>query len=109
MNSPLSTIPTNVLESTRGAYLLNASSTLADLERLAILRAIEIELSDRAAAIKSGFACESEVNRLQILLEQKEEEIFLLKAEIDELGEKLEAAKKLAVDKENSTKLKAAG
>ena len=98
------------LETLHGVYEARFdTSTLTGFERQAVLRAIESELADRAAAVRSGFTCESEIERLQALLEDKDNEIFDLKMEIDELGEQLVSAKRRAVNEENSTKLKAAG
>jgi hypothetical protein len=83
------------LEALRGAY--NAPSlTLTNFERLAILRAIESELSDRAAAVRSCFTCESEIQRLQAMLEERDSEILFLRIQLDDLEEQLEAAKKPA-------------
>jgi hypothetical protein len=89
----LEAITAGELEALRGTY--NAPcSRLTNLERLAIVRAIENELTDRAGAVKSSFACDTEIDRLQALLEEQQDLIFYLRMQIDELEEELETAKK---------------
>ena len=52
-------------------------SLLTDLELAAILRGIAAELSDRAAARKSGHMQATETDRLQALIEDKEAELLI--------------------------------
>jgi hypothetical protein len=64
-----------------------AGGSLTDLERAAILKGIEAELRDRAAAQKSGYLQVTEADRIQALLEDKEEEILMNAIMLDdELG-----------------------
>jgi len=54
-----------------------AGGSLTDLERAAIIRGIEAELSDRAAARKSCHMQVTEVDRIQALLDDKEAELLV--------------------------------
>jgi hypothetical protein len=80
---------------------------LTGLERPAILLAIETEMGDRGATIKSRFACGSEIARLQALLEERGEEISSLQGQVGELKDMLKAvlaAAKLTANGEGKDK-----
>lgn len=98
----LESIPTGELKCLRDTYTNAASATLTAIEQLAIVRAVETELADRAAALKSGFNCGSEVDALRVLLAEKDEEIFFLRMQVETLEEQLATGNKFPPPRENS-------
>ena len=54
-----------------------ADGSLTALERAAILRGVAAELSDRAAARKSGYLQPPETDRLQALIKDKEGKLLV--------------------------------
>jgi hypothetical protein len=87
-------LPTGELDALASEYTLTNGSKLGDFERSAILKGIQAELDDRIAPWKSGFRFASEIERLQVALEAKEDEIFQLEFKISMLEDELQAAKK---------------
>ena len=87
--------PTSELELLASVYSLAGNSPeLSDLERSAILKAIEVELAERRATCISAFQFASEFDRLQAVIEGKEEKISRLECEISLLEDLLEQEKK---------------
>ena len=83
--------PSTVLQSTPTAELellvsvyarASVSAGLNAFERSAVLKAIEVELAERRATCISAFQFASEFDRLQAVIEGKEEKIFQLECEI---------------------------
>jgi hypothetical protein len=79
----------DVLQSASTAELIkelvavySAASHLSTFERCAVLRWIETELSDRVAARQSGFRVSSQVEQLQLRIEEQENQLFHLRLEI---------------------------
>jgi predicted nuclease with TOPRIM domain len=91
----LQSTPTAELELLVSAYArASVSAGLNAFERSAVLKAIEVELAERRATCISAFQFASEFDRLQAVIEDKEEKIFQLECEISLLKEPLEQEKK---------------
>jgi hypothetical protein len=97
--------PSTVLQSTPTAELellvsvyarASVSAGLNAFERSAVLKAIEVELAERRATCISAFQFASEFERLQAVIEGKEERIFQLECEISLLEDLLVEPEKKA-------------
>jgi hypothetical protein len=91
----LQSTPTAELELLVSAYArASVSAGLNAFECSAVLKAIEVELAERRATCISAFQFASEFDRLQAVIEGKEEKISQLECEISLLEDLLKQEKK---------------